>query len=310
MQPNNNDSSLIIMSGEGEQAAGMMCCANCGKAEVDDVKLKLCACNLVKYCSVDCQKNHRKQHKKACKKRLAELRDNKLFTPPDECYLGECPICFFPLPIDPKKSVLSSCCCKLICLGCLYAHQKREEEQGLEARCPFCREPVPETDEEHEKIYMKRVKANDPIALFNMGSKCSKKGELDSAFEYYTKAAELGNINAHYNLSNMYHEGRGVEKDNKKQVYHLEEAAIGGHPDARHNLGCYEGKNGRHERAMRHFIIAAKLGLNDSLDELKEGFAAKEVSKEDYAAALRGHQAAVDATKSEQREEAYAEYGI
>jgi hypothetical protein len=34
------------------------------------------------------------------------------------------------------------------------------------------------------------------------------------------------------------------------------------------------------------------------------------VSKEDYEAALRGHQAAVDATKSEQREEAYAEYGI
>jgi hypothetical protein len=30
------------------------------------------------------------------------------------------------------------------------------------------------------------------------------------------------------------------------------------------------------------------------------------VSKDDYAAALRGHQAAVDATKSEQREEAYA----
>ena len=29
------------------------------------------------------------------------------------------------------------------------------------------------------------------------------------------------------------------------------------------------------------------------------------MSKEDYAAALRGHQAAVDATKSKQREEAY-----
>ena len=77
------------MSGEGEQAAGMMCCANCGKAEVDDVKLKLCACNLVKYCSVSCQKNHRSQHKKACKKRLAELRDDKLFRQPDESHLGE-----------------------------------------------------------------------------------------------------------------------------------------------------------------------------------------------------------------------------
>jgi len=34
------------------------------------------------------------------------------------------------------------------------------------------------------------------------------------------------------------------------------------------------------------------------------------VNKEDFEAALSGHQAAVDATKSEQREEAYAEYGI
>jgi hypothetical protein len=34
------------------------------------------------------------------------------------------------------------------------------------------------------------------------------------------------------------------------------------------------------------------------------------VSKEDYAAALRGHQAAVDATKSKQREEGYTFYNI
>ena len=45
-------------------------CANCGKHGDDTVKLKDCtACRLVKYCGVDCQKAHRKQHKKACKKR-------------------------------------------------------------------------------------------------------------------------------------------------------------------------------------------------------------------------------------------------
>jgi TPR repeat protein len=158
---------------------------------------------------------------------------------------------------------------------------------------------------------MERAKANDPVALFQMGVESSKKGELDSAFEYYTKAAALGNMMAHGNLSNMYHKGRGFEKDNKKKVYHLEEAAIGGDPGARHNLGCYEGNNGNIERAMRHFvIIAAKLGLDESLDELKKGVARGFVRKEDYEAALRGHQAAVDATKSEQREEAYAKYGI
>ena len=72
-----------------ETAETILCCASCGKAAVDDVKLKICtACKLVKYCSVECQKNHRPQHKKACKKRAAEIKDDRLFTQPDESYLG------------------------------------------------------------------------------------------------------------------------------------------------------------------------------------------------------------------------------
>ena len=48
-------------------------CANCGKHRSDTVKLKDCtACRLIKYCGVECQKAHRKIHKKACKKRSAE----------------------------------------------------------------------------------------------------------------------------------------------------------------------------------------------------------------------------------------------
>ena len=42
----------------------------------------------------------------------------------------------------------------------------------------------------------------------------------------------------------------GVEKDKKKEMYHhLEEAAIGGHPGARYNIGCVEWNNRRVERA-------------------------------------------------------------
>ena len=126
------------------------------------------------------------------------------------------------------------------------------------------------------------------------------------AFEYLTKAVELGDVDAHYQLSVMYHEGNGVEKDEKKELHHLEEAAIAGHPVARHNLGCYEWKNERFDRAVKHFIIAAKLGHDDSLDILKKGYTWGDVSKEDFAAALRGHRAAVDATKSPQREAAEA----
>ena len=92
----------------------------------------------------------------------------------------------------------------------------------------------------------------------------------------------------------------------KKHIYHLEEAAIGGHPEARHRLGCEESLNGNFERAKKHFIIAAKLGYHDSLEMIKCLYKQGNASKEDYASALRAYQAAVDATKSQQREEAEA----
>jgi hypothetical protein len=57
---------------------------------------------------------------------------------------------------------------------------------------------------------------------------------------------------------------------------------------------------------MKHFIIAANLGDDEALESVKKGFMKGCVSKEDYEAALRGHQAAVDETKSEQRAAAYA----
>ncbi len=84
----------------------------------------------------------------------------------------------------------------------------------------------------------------------------------------------------------------------------MEEAAIGGHPHARFNLGLDEGKRFRIERANKHWIIAANLGHDESMDMLKKGYAAGLVSEEDFAAVLRKHQAAVDATKSPQRDAA------
>ena len=57
---------------------------------------------------------------------------------------------------------------------------------------------------------------------------------------------------------------------------------------------------------MKHWIIAANLGNDMSMEILKKGFKKGMVSKEDFAAALRAHQAAVDATKSPQREKGEA----
>jgi tetratricopeptide (TPR) repeat protein len=293
-----------------EEEATDEVCASCGKAAVDDVKLKKCACKLIQYCSVECQRNHRPHHKKLCKKRLAKLRDDDLFTQPDGSHHGECPICCLPLPLDITKSGMTSCCCKMVCKGCCYANKLREREGGLKQKCLYCREPLPKTDEDIDKNFMKRAKANDPAAIYRMVKDRQELGDYEGAFEYTKKAAELGDMNAHFNLSLLYAEGKGVEKDMKKKVYHLEEAAIGGHPDARYNLGIIESRNGKNDRAAKHFIIAAKLGDDAALDKVKRCFMNGFVSKEDFEAALRGHQAAVDATKSKQREEAEERYKV
>ena len=302
--------------GDVEEAADEVC-ASCGKAAVDDVKLQKCACNLVKYCGDGCQDLHRPEHEEDCKKRLAEIRDDRLFTQPDESYLGECPICCLPNPLDEQKSGVCPSCCKRICKGCSYANQKREVAQGHrgQSKCLFCREPLPSSMKVSKKKLMKRVKANDTQAMVDMGTIMFHNGDYGKAFEYWTKAAKLGDVLAHFELAMLYRKGEGVEKDFAKEVYHLEEAAIGGHHVARNNLAQYELRNGRIERGMKHSIIAAKLGydgglFNKPLAMVQMGFSDGIVSKEEYAAALRGHQAAKDATKSQQRDEAYAFFNI
>ena len=151
---------------------------------------------------------------------------------------------------------------------------------------------------------MKRVEADDPVAFCQQGFNEYNKGEYSCAFEYWTKAADLGYVEAHYQLADLYRDGEGVEKDEKKEIHHLEEAAVGGHPKARHNLGCDEWNNGSKERAVKHWIISATQGCDNSIkalmDFFKEGFVEKEVLER----ALRAHQAAVDATKSPQRDRA------
>ena len=294
---------------KSDDTNAMGCCASCGIAGGDDIKLKNCtACHLVKYCGVDCQRNHWAQHKRACKKRAAELRDEILFKQPESSHFGDCPICCLPQSIDASKSTFMSCCSKMICIGCYVANIKREVGGRLQLKCPFCRNPAVKTDEQINEQSMRRInEANDPGAMSHMGGIRYHEGDFKGAFELIAKAASLGDVKAHHELSVLYKNGKGVEKDEKKARHHTEQAAIGGHPEARHNLGSIEKQRGRMDRAAKHWIIAAKLGVDMSLDYVKKLYKAGVVSKEDFDAALRGHHAAVNATKSPQREEA-AEY--
>ena len=90
-------------------------------------------------------------------------------------------------------------------------------------------------------------------------------------------------------------------------MYHFEKAAIAGHPHARHYLAIIEGINGNIERSVKHYMIAAKLGEDRSMKALWKQYSAGNINKEELESTLRAHKAAIDATKSAQRDagEAY-----
>jgi len=281
-------------------------CACCGIAAVDDIQLKICdgGCDLVKYCSDGCQALHEYEHAGACRKRKEELHDKKIFEQPDGSYLGECPICCLPLPIDKRKSTMMVCCCKVICNGCFHANQDRESKDKLKQRCVFCREPLPDKQDEADEYINKRLKKKDPVAMTYMGRMHADEEEYEKALEYYIKAADMGHADALHCLGALYYNGTGVEKDVKKAIPYLEKAAIGGQPGARIILANYEMNCGRERRAVEHIIINANLGCEESLQHVKTSYIRGICSKEDYAAALRGYQAAINEEKSAERQDA------
>eukprot|EP00577_Skeletonema_sp_RCC1716_P033065 CAMPEP_0113414972 /NCGR_PEP_ID=MMETSP0013_2-20120614/24311_1 /TAXON_ID=2843 ORGANISM="Skeletonema costatum, Strain 1716" /NCGR_SAMPLE_ID=MMETSP0013_2 /ASSEMBLY_ACC=CAM_ASM_000158 /LENGTH=103 /DNA_ID=CAMNT_0000301883 /DNA_START=385 /DNA_END=692 /DNA_ORIENTATION=+ /assembly_acc=CAM_ASM_000158 len=101
------------------------------------------------------------------------------------------------------------CCSKKICNGCFHANEIREMKASLIPSCSFCRQPV-QAGDKLEKQRMTRIEANDPAAMSQKGIELDKKGDYQSALTYFTKAAGLGDAEAHYWLSHLYSDGLGV----------------------------------------------------------------------------------------------------
>jgi len=282
-------------------------CANCGKEGIANVKLKNCtACRLVKYFGMDCQKAHRKQHKKSCKKRAAELKDEQLYSQGLERPEGDfCPICTLPIPIPmDKNSGFNACCMKRICSGCDLAVKK----QGM-FDCAFCRTRYPGNDADAMAMIQARVAKKDPAAMNHLGEKYGHgipglQKDTRKAMELWEEAAELGSIGALFNLGSAYFLGEGVQRDKAKAADLFKRAALQGHLGSRCNLGCIEGKMGNHDHAVRHLLISAKMGDQGSLEMIKTAFKAGLATKEQYAEALKGYQYAVEEMKSPDRDEA------
>ena len=281
-------------------------CAACGK-EGDGDNLNTCnKCKAVKYCNAACKKKHRKTHKKKCEIWAAELYDEKLFKepPPPE----DCPICFLPLSSEDGAVVFQTCCGKDICDGCIYA---MIESEGDDSLCAFCRTPDAKSIEEEVARAKKLMEKGNADAYAQLAGYFAR-GRMGTpqnwakANELYLKAGELGCAEAYHNLGNSYDNGRGVEIDEKKAKHYWELAAMGGCVFARHNLGCAEEEAGNNQRAMKHFLISARVGDKDSLDKVTSGFRSGIITKDEYEEALRTYHNSQLEMKSEARDEATA----
>ncbi|EJK61742.1 hypothetical protein THAOC_17716, partial [Thalassiosira oceanica] len=211
-----------------------------------------------------------------------------------------CPICFLFVGLPTNgHSKFYPCCMKLVCNGCILAAYQR----GLRG-CPFCRTPI--VDDEASKLAMiqKRVSKGDAAAIYLLGQKycCGGLGlakDVPRAIELWTEAAELGSVEAHYNLGAAYYIG-----DKPRGIRHWQEAAMNGHVESRHCLGIVECKKGNCELAVQHWMISAKMGCEESLIAIKKRFMRGETTKAQYAEALRGYGDAVEEMNSHQREQA------
>ena len=231
--------------------ADMTECFNCGKEGNSDEMNTCNKCNMAKYCNVACKKKHRKKHKKACEKHVAELHEEALFKDPFP--LEECPICMLTLPQKSNTVTFESCCGKRICNGCIYA-MKMSEGKNL---CAFCRTRPPTSDQEELKRLKNLMDKGNAQAFFTCGNHfyCGDilglPQDHQKANDLWLKAGELGCAAAYCNLGLSYDDGYGVERNTKKAIHYWELAAMGGDTTARNNLGVEDHNAGNYQRSMR-----------------------------------------------------------
>ena len=280
-------------------------CANCGK---EGSNMNTCnKCKAVKYCNAACKKKHRSKHKKECERIVAELHEEALFKEPPSQH-GDCPICFLLLPTMPSGKRHMACCGKMICSGC--CHADVYDNQGnviVEKKCPFCRTPPPSTDYEDIERLKKRMEVGDALAFCMMGSFHGRREyglarDSAKAVEFWHKAGKFG----YANLGHAYAAGDGVERDTKMASHYDELAAMEGDSYARGNLGGSEYNAGNCDRALKHFMIAVRGGCTDSLKYIQRMYTYGLATKDQYANALRSHQAYLNEIKSGQRDKAAA----
>eukprot|EP00571_Detonula_confervacea_P000151 CAMPEP_0172329020 /NCGR_PEP_ID=MMETSP1058-20130122/60658_1 /TAXON_ID=83371 /ORGANISM="Detonula confervacea, Strain CCMP 353" /LENGTH=143 /DNA_ID=CAMNT_0013046165 /DNA_START=334 /DNA_END=762 /DNA_ORIENTATION=- len=121
---------------------------------------------------------------------------------------------------------------------------------------------------------------------------------------WYHRAVEAGSADAAYNLGKCFWEGDGVDKDRVQALGYFRKAAELGSVPAYCFIGDILIAIGEIDEAMLNCRKAAMCGWSDDtlFSNLRVGFRAGFITKDEYAFTLREHQVACDEMKSDGRE--------
>ena len=208
-----------------------------------------------------------------------ELEGVDLFAPPPPT--EDCAICLVPLSRVNSQTFYQPCCGNNICVACYIENEKSLKKQNEENTgkkivfaCPFCREPIPTSNEEFAQLQARCLK-NDHKAHKLLGVR-HQRGTLSTpknnlkALDYFIRSVELGSPEACKLIGSIYSEGNGVNVDKERAALFGRIAALRGSICARNDIGVTEYESGNYEVGICHWKIAAEAGDQDSLNSLKK----------------------------------------
>ena len=151
--------------------------------------------------------------------------------------------------------------------------------------------------------------AGDAISMRNLGchyndGDCGLRQNYRKAMKLWLRAGELGDAIAYNNIGYAYHNGDGVERDTKKGKYYWELAAMGGSVFGRHSIGVVEYNAGNFDRAVKHYMVSAAAGHDESLKAIRDAYTDGHVTRDEFEKALRAHKETKDEMRSDQRDAA------
>ena len=141
---------------------------------------------------------------------------------------------------------------------------------------------------------------------FEDGFAASEAGDYKTAFSFYKKAAEQGELAAQFNVGLYYDVGKGVTQDDAETVRWYKLAAAQGKSIAQHNLGAMYA-NGKgvlqdYAEAVRWCKLAAVRGNADAQFNLSQNYATGQgVLQDDLQAHMWMNLVAVSGDKGAQK---------